>query len=144
MLPLLLSGGSIRFFAGALALAVVVGGSAYMGYQYRDGKVAQEKLDLADKQRAREDEIRNHYDRTSMRFENILAELKKEKMKVVTQIVEREVEKPDYSCLLPDSGLRTHRSVLETYQRARHSGKSASEVQRPGTDGAQGGTTDSR
>lgn len=104
--------------AGALA------GAAFVGYNYRDGVAAKEMLKL---EAEKNEEIRSitlKYNTASQDLENTLERLRNLKPKVITKLVEIEIEKPDYNCLLPTDGLRTHETILEQYRSARHSGKS--------------------
>ncbi len=127
----------IKLFVIIVAAVTLFGVGTWIGYDYRDGKAAKEALALQQEKQKEIDELQASWNQISASYENTITELRNKKPRVITKIVEKEIEKSDYSCVLPDSGLQSHRDIIETLRNARNTGKFENEV--PGA-----GTTDSQ
>jgi hypothetical protein len=119
---------AIRMALYLLLVVALFGGGAWLGYEYKSGKVAQEKneqlLDeIAAKNREIEkrNEVQKELDEVSAEYDEFKRNLKPEVV-YVTRKVNVEVEKPVYrECVLPDSGVRLHDETVERLNDQRRS-----------------------
>jgi hypothetical protein len=125
-------------------IAAIGVGGAKVGYEIRDSRAVKEAAKEAADRQAKIDELNEKFNSVSENYEKTIETLRNQKPRVITKVVEKEIENPDYMCRLPASGLQSHRTIIESLRSTRGTGKPTSEVPGPESDGGQGRTTDGR
>lgn len=107
-----------------LAVIVALSLAGYGGYQFSEGKHAKMALKAKEEYDKKVDELATQLLTQSAEFEEKLSALERQKGNI-EKIVEKEIEKVDYRCVLPDSGVRDNRTILESLKQARAASKSS-------------------
>jgi N-methylhydantoinase A/oxoprolinase/acetone carboxylase beta subunit len=102
-------------------MLIVLSAVYYGGYRYRDLLAIEEKRELEVKmQKVIDDKNKENYE-MSASLEVALAELKK-KAKVITKVVEKEIEKPIYrDCVMPPTGVQLLNETARSLNASRKS-----------------------
>jgi hypothetical protein len=121
----------VKVVGFSLVLAVVVGGSGYLGYDYGYNKaddkakaavVAQQQADLKAQQelQAQKDATQNKYDHLAQQLQNTQQQLQKANHNVKVQVVHEIASNPVYhSCTMPASGLQLINDQARQYNSIR-------------------------
>jgi hypothetical protein len=112
---------SIYITAASVAIAFMAG--SYFGYDYADSKCEADKRQALQSAVEQRDQQQDKYNRMAGWYEKRLANVRKQE-RVVTKVVEKEIEKPVYSqCIIPDSGVQLLNDSASSFNSSRSSSK---------------------